>query len=96
MSKCAYLIEYEPAESYSKQTQRRGRLERADSIHQNVFVYQLVAMGSYDEIQLKVVTKKERYDSEIIHGARPPQERVTSNASTVERTIPPHLLRKKA
>ena len=58
----------EPADSYLVQTQRRGRIERADSIHDTVFVYQLVAEKSYDEIGVKIVEKKERYDSQIIKG----------------------------
>lgn len=68
LSNCKYLIEMEPADSYLIQTQRRGRVERADSVHDNVFVYQLIAQDSYDEIALKVVDKKERYDSQIIQG----------------------------
>lgn len=68
LSKCKYLIELEPADSYLIQTQRRGRLERADSIHDSVFVYQLIAENSYDEIGLKIVSKKERYDAQIIKG----------------------------
>ena len=68
LSKARYLIEYEPADSYLIQTQRRGRIERADSIHDTVFVYQLVAEKSYDEIALKVIAKKEKYDATIIKG----------------------------
>lgn len=68
LSKARYLIEYEPADSYLVQTQRRGRIERADSIHDTVFVYQLVAEKSYDEIALKVIAKKEKYDAVIIKG----------------------------
>lgn len=68
LSKCKYLIELEPADSYLIQTQRRGRLERADSIHDSVFVYQLIAENSYDEIGLKIVSKKEKYDTQIIKG----------------------------
>ena len=68
LSKARYLIEYEPADSYLIQTQRRGRIERADSIHNTVFVYQLVAEKSYDEIALKVIAKKEKYDAVIIKG----------------------------
>lgn len=66
LSKCKYLIEYDVAGSYAIQTQRHGRLERADSVHDNVFVYQLIAQDSWDEIQLKVVAKKENYDLELI------------------------------
>lgn len=68
LSRARYLIEYEPADSYLIQTQRRGRIERADSIHDTVFVYQLVAEKSYDEIALKVIAKKEKYDAVIIKG----------------------------
>ena len=68
ISTCKYLIEMEPADSYLIQTQRRGRIERADSIHDTVFVYQLIAQDSYDEIGLKIIEKKERYDAQIIKG----------------------------
>lgn len=68
ISWCKYLIEMEPADSYLIQTQRRGRIERADSIHDTVYVYQLIAEKSYDEIALKIIEKKERYDSQIIKG----------------------------
>lgn len=66
MSKCKYLIEYDLATSYAIQTQRHGRLERADSIHDNVFVYQLIALNSWDEIARKIVNKKEGFDDNII------------------------------
>ena len=66
LSKCKYLIEYDLAESYAIQTQRHGRLERADSIHDNVFVYQLINNDSWDGIQAKIIDKKEGYDTEII------------------------------
>ena len=68
ISWCKYLIEMEPADSYLIQTQRRGRIERADSIHDTVYVYQLIAEKSYDEIALKIINKKERYDAQIIKG----------------------------
>lgn len=68
LSTCKYLIELEPADSYLIQTQRRGRVERSDSIHDTVFSYQLIAEGSYDEIGLKIIEKKERYDAQIIKG----------------------------
>lgn len=61
-----YLIELEPADSYLIQTQRHGRIERASSNHDTVFVYQLIATDSYDEIALKIVNKKEGYHSRII------------------------------
>ena len=66
MSLCKYVIEYDLADSYAIQTQRHGRIERADSIHDNVFVYQLIANDSYDEISYKIVSKKEGYDYELI------------------------------
>ena len=70
LSKCKYLCEYEPAMSYAIQTQRHGRIERADSIFDNVFVYQFIANGSWDEIAQKIVSKKEIYDSLIIKGTK--------------------------
>lgn len=66
MGHCKYLIEYDLAISYAIQTQRHGRLERADSVHDNVIVYQLIALNSWDEIQQKIVDKKEGFDEEII------------------------------
>lgn len=66
MGHCKYLIEYDLAISYAIQTQRHGRLERADSVHDNVVVYQLIALNSWDEIQQKIVDKKEGFDEEII------------------------------
>lgn len=66
LSQCKYLILYEPAESYQIQTQIFGRLERADSIHDTVFVYELICNDSWDEIQKKIVNKKEGYDIELI------------------------------
>ena len=66
LSKCKYLIEYDLAESYAIQTQRHGRVERADSVHDTVFVYQLMANDSWDEIAMKIIEKKEGYDEELI------------------------------
>lgn len=66
MGHCKYLIEYDLAISYAIQTQRHGRLERADSVHNNVIVYQLIANDSWDLIQQKIVEKKEGFDSDII------------------------------
>lgn len=63
---CKYLIEYDLAVSYAIQTQRHGRLERADSIHQNVVVYQLIGENSWDEIQEAIVNKKKGFDEDII------------------------------
>lgn len=68
LSKCKYICEYEPAPSYAIQTQRHGRIERADSIFDNVIVYQFIANGSWDEIAQKIVAKKADYDSSIIQG----------------------------
>ena len=68
LSLCKYLIEMEPAVSYAIQTQRHGRLERADSVHDTVFVTQLITEGSWDEIMLKSIAKKEKYDGSIVHG----------------------------
>lgn len=66
LSKCKYIIEYDLADSYAIQTQRHGRVERADSVHDNVFVYQLIGNGSYDEVALKIINKKQGYDHEIV------------------------------
>jgi len=68
LSLCKYMIEMEPAVSYAIQTQRHGRLERADSVHDTVFVTQLITEGSWDEIMMKSIAKKEKYDGSIIHG----------------------------
>lgn len=61
-----YLIEYEPANSAARQTQRYGRIRRSDSAHRQVFVYQLIAKNSYDEIALKIIEKKAKYSHEIL------------------------------
>lgn len=66
LSKCQYLIEYDISQSYAIQTQRHGRIKRADSIYKNAFVYQLIANDSWDTIQQKIVEKKEGYDVDII------------------------------
>jgi SNF2 family DNA or RNA helicase len=68
LSLCKYMIELEPAVSYAIQTQRHGRLERADSVHDTVFVIQLIMQDSWDEIMMKSIAKKEKYDASIIHG----------------------------
>lgn len=68
LSTAKYLIEMEPADSYADQTQRHGRLERADSIHDTVYAIQLIAKDSWDEISLKIIGKKEGYDNRIIKG----------------------------
>ena len=69
LSNCKYLIDFEPADSHATKTQRYGRITRADSTHRNVIVYQLIGLGTWDEIQLKIIEKKEKYHSEIIAGA---------------------------
>jgi superfamily II DNA or RNA helicase len=66
LSKCKYLIEYDLATSYAIQTQRQGRVERADSIHKQAFVFQLIGKNVWDEIQEKIIAKKEGFDSNII------------------------------
>lgn len=62
------MIEMEPAVSYAIQTQRHGRLERADSIHDNVQVFQLITENSWDEIMLKSINKKQQFDASIVKG----------------------------
>ncbi|MCY7865989.1 SNF2-related protein [Bacillus spizizenii] len=69
LSKCKYLIEFDLAESYAIQTQRHGRVERADSVHDTVFVYQLIANDSWDEVAAKIIEKKEGYDAELIRAS---------------------------
>lgn len=66
LSRCKYLIEYDLANSHAIQTQRHGRLERADSIHSTVYAYQLIVEDSWDTVQELIVKKKEGYDSNII------------------------------
>lgn len=65
LSHCKYLIEYEPAISYAVQTQRRGRIRRANSVSRISYVYQLITEGSWDEIQLKSINKKKGYDDNL-------------------------------
>lgn len=65
---CGYLVELDLAQSYAIQTQRHGRIERADSVHRTVYVYQLLVENSYDDIALKIVSKKEKLDQTIIKG----------------------------
>ena len=65
---CGYLIEFEPADSYLIQTQRRGRIQRADSTHRTVYVYQLIGINSYDEIALRIVNKKKKFMNTIVNG----------------------------
>ena len=68
LSTCQYVIEMDLANSFAIQTQRHGRIERADSTHDTVYVYQLMCEKSYDEVAAKIVSKKERFDSSIIKG----------------------------
>ncbi|MBP3197619.1 MAG: DEAD/DEAH box helicase, partial [Butyrivibrio sp.] len=68
LTRCKFLIEVEAAESYAIQTQRHGRLERADSIHDTVFVIQLVMNNSWDEIARRIISKKEAYDTRLVKG----------------------------
>lgn len=65
---CSYLIEMDLANSYAIQTQRHGRIQRADSVSDTAHVYQLIANGSYDEIAMKIINKKEKYDNQIVRG----------------------------
>lgn len=66
LSTCKYLIEVDLADSYAIQTQRQGRIHRADSIYKNTFVYQIIARDSYDEIAQKIIQKKKDYDKKIV------------------------------
>ena len=66
LSSTKYMIEFELAESAAKQTQRHGRIQRADSIHKNVIVFQLIARNSYDEIAQKIIEKKQGYADKIL------------------------------
>ena len=66
LSKCNYLIEYDLADSYAIQTQRHGRIKRANSIHKTGYVYQLICVDSWDEVQQKIIAKKENYDTDLI------------------------------
>ena len=62
---CKYLIEYEPAISYAVQTQRRGRVKRANSISRISYIYQLITDDSWDNISLKSINKKKGYDDSL-------------------------------
>jgi len=62
------MIEMDLALSYAVQTQRHGRLERADSVHDTVYVTQLIMENSWDEIAKKVIDKKEKFDISIVKG----------------------------
>lgn len=61
LSNCKYLIEYEPANSYADQTQRRGRVRRANSVSRISYIYQLITDESWDLIALKSINKKKGY-----------------------------------
>ena len=62
-----YMIEMDLADSAAKQTQRHGRIRRADSEHRKVFVYQLIVKDSYDDtIALKSIQKKAGYAERIL------------------------------
>lgn len=66
LSKCNYLIEYDLADSYAIQTQRHGRIKRANSVHKTGYVYQLICVDSWDTIQEKIINKKRNYDDNLI------------------------------
>lgn len=68
LSECQYLFEMEPAESYAIQTQRHGRVERADATHDTAYAIQLLTADSWDEKALKGISRKEGYDATIIKG----------------------------
>lgn len=58
LSSCKYLIEYDVASSAMVQTQRRGRIERADSIHDTAIVYCLITSDMIDESLNNSIEKK--------------------------------------
>lgn len=70
LSACNYLIEYDLADSYAMQTQRHGRVRRANSVHKTSYVYQLIMDepngDSWDLIAQKIIDKKRNYDNDII------------------------------
>ncbi len=66
LSKCKNLIEYDLADSYANQTQRHGRVKRADSISRVSNVYQIILDESYDNIAQRIIEKKKNYDLDII------------------------------
>ena len=61
LSHCKYLVEYEPANSYADQTQRRGRVKRANSVSRISYIYQLITDETWDIIALKSINKKKGY-----------------------------------
>ena len=66
LSKCKNLIEYDLADSYAAQTQRHGRVKRADSVSKISNVYQIILDESYDNIAQRIINKKKNYDADII------------------------------
>jgi ERCC4-related helicase len=70
LSKCKNLIEYDLADSYANQIQRHGRVRRSDSISKISNIKQIILEESYDEIQQKIINKKEKYDNEIIQNLK--------------------------
>ena len=66
LTECRYLIEYDLADSYAIQTQRHGRIKRANSVHRTGYVYQLILEESWDEVVQKIISKKQGYDNTLI------------------------------
>ena len=66
LSKCKNLIEYDLADSYADQIQRHGRVKRANSVSKISNVYQILLEGSYDDIAMRIINKKQKYDNDII------------------------------
>jgi ERCC4-related helicase len=66
LSKCKNLIEYDLADSYADMIQRHGRVKRSNSVSKVSNIYQLIVEGSWDEVQLRIINKKEKYDADII------------------------------
>lgn len=66
LSKCNYLIEYDLADSYAIQTQRHGRIKRANSVHKTGYVYQIICKDSWDCVQERIISKKKNYDNDLI------------------------------
>ena len=70
LSKCKNLIEYDLADSYANQTQRHGRIKRADSISRVSNIYQILLDESYDIIAQRIINKKQNYDNDIIQSLK--------------------------
>ena len=70
LSKCKNLIEYDLADSYADQIQRHGRVKRANSVSKISNVYQILLEGSYDDIAMRIINKKQKYDNDIIKSLR--------------------------